>query len=267
MSGSDQRQSSHDLPNALSARLQVIRQGTDSWHEYHQTGVLLSELAHSAWCIKFSGWRERCIYFLHQAFDVYFAQARQLVPRDNSGLTAHYAIDCDEALALARLARVSNSGTDVMMVRAQQLLEMVTSNLLVNDLPPHENAAAMHQIGIAYAFLAQLAWGNCMGYPQSADIAVARKHFADACTFFFADPTIDDERAHRSLLCVMALGYHAAGDHNKCRYYADEAWQKAKGAGDDVHKRRAMLIWFFGSRGERFLRRRRDGKLARKLIL
>lgn len=246
------------LRKELNARKQRIKHKTADWKDYHQTGVLLSELAESIRCIRFSGWSSQYVRYLHRAL-LYFKQATYFVP-DSDDL-AHHSISCDEVRALVRLAR--EESTQENMYRAHKLMSTTLDILLsLHGIRPEDNPQAWHQTAIAYSIATQIAWGQRLNYPELVNPANVQHLALLAIHYFRAEAHItpDSERAYRSFMHYMTLGYWVDSHYSSLRKCAQIALLSAIRHNDISHTIRTVMIWAFGQKGECFLRKRRDGR-------
>lgn len=265
MSEADDAQNRHDLPTAIRARLDAVSAEGATAQAHHQLGVLLSELAESARRIGGPGWDQQARLLLsHAQRHLRIANDMLEVCREN--LVLHAGIHCDAAIALARESWLATQRFEGAMkvVAAGEAVNMAIE-LLERWLRGPETPrtpALVHQLAIAFSFAARLKWGQALGFAASEESTAAMGYGDLAATYFEREGLgPDDGRAFRSHLLTMALAYDESGRASMRRYHARLARILAKSAGDVSHARRARVIWWFGNRGERWLRRRRDGKV------
>lgn len=254
MSDADAAEQRHNVPAAIRSRLVRVNAGSADWHDYHQLGVDLSELAESARRMVDFG---SAIILLSQAHR-YFRTAVQLAPREAVPLAA---ISCDRAIAGGREAFFTGNA-ELAESSANLVAEAI--KVLLDHTNDQADTAAHHQLAIAYGMQCRLAHGWRLGFYGEFNQRLVDGYRAIALDLFEqeARATPDNGRAERSLMLALALG---STTHSERRDHAREAYLLAQNCGDPHHARRARAIMWFGNYGETFLRRRRDHKAVREL--
>lgn len=262
MSNGDREQLRHDKVAALRLRLAALDEGEPTFQQFHQTGVLLSALADSAWWIGGRHWQKHANRLLSKANEM-FGSARLHLPANDN--VAHAGLMADRAMWAVRMWR-SHEGTTHYQQTAEECLELARQKLAhwtQDGLTA--NPDAWHQMGIVHMLDSQVAWGKVFGYGNKVDAHRARRSEEQAKRFFGQERalTLDGERAYRSFLLTSALAHGIYGDRGQQHYHALLAFKSAKRHGDRPHRARAAAIIAAGRQGERLLRLMQDGKTVR----
>lgn len=266
MTTADDKQRRHDVPGALGERLDALRRGTQDGHEWHQAGVLVAQLATSAFLVhgRKDG-RAPAWDLLRHARELYMQALRRTPAPDT---LAQYAIMCDDELALAFTCHVRGSHTNPVNPPARARWEAMFAELV--KLPP--TPARTHQLAIAYGFAARAYCWQYMtdGNFQTADIARDYEKTANRLFEENAAESPDGQRAYCSHLLAMALLHHQL---HVAGWRKQNVWRKqwaarkqrvapafmlALRANDFKQVMRAVVIGALGTNGERWARSRRD---------
>jgi hypothetical protein len=264
VSEADRAQNAHDVPTAIWIRLEAVKADTATPHDHHQLGVLLSELAESARRIGNPSWEQQAELLLRHA-QHHFAIANGILEIREENLALHAGIQCDALLTQARgswFAQPIESAATVVVSGKVVAMVIKLLETRLEDRRNRNKPAIQHQLAIAFSFAARLSWGRALGYRANEARTTALGYSELAWTYFQReDRSLDNHRAFRSHILTMALAHGANGESKTRRALAAEARRSAIAAKDASHARRARIIWWFGNRGERWLRKRRDGKL------
>jgi hypothetical protein len=253
MSSADAQQLRHNVPAALKIRLEALRNGSEDWHEWHQAGVLVSQLGQSAW-LQFgvnadsSGMINDLFAYAYWLFD----QATRFVPPTDA--IAPQAIECDWVMAkFFKLYTLKYYAA----ANATRALEPVIWSL--NELPL--SPARIHQLLIAQGFAARMAWWMALADPDNFLVSEeAARHEAIAEEIFHqhAGVSPDRGRAYCSHLVAMALIHSQLETARWRRTYLWPAFRLAMSQGDAKQVARVIMIARYGLNGEVRLRARRD---------
>lgn|GEM_PF-4813663 len=249
----DNKQLRHNVLGALAERLHTIKMGDAPWHEFHQTGVLLSELAESLWLLY--GYRRGNDYMATlDAAIHYFTKARDLAESNETGhenTLARAQINCDSLRASYRYNRLVEN-TPVTAAEALSAGFHATIDVLEKlqkEVPAALQARVRHQQAIAHAFALEVC--NC-----------SVQHYNDAFILLSQEDGKDSQQAFRTLQFIAALRAAKNGTMMQCRVYAEIALVSARQNNDRQHELRALLIKNFGVLGEKLCCAKRDGFAA-----
>lgn len=235
---------------ALAERLHAIKAGDANWHDFHQTGVLLSELAESLWLLYKHKRADDYRRTLESALQ-YFGRARQLVEANLTGhdnTLARAQINCDNMRAAYRLNRLVANTVYSVEDMVHGGLHSVIADLqkLENEAPEALKARVRHQQGIAHTFAFEM-----------CDCQI--RHYDEAFILLTEEGNADDQQVFRTLHFIAALRAATQGTMMQCRVHADMALVSARQNKDRQHEVRALLIRGFGVLGEKLCRAMRDG--------
>ena len=274
MSSADQAQNRHKVPRALRLRLQRVAEPNASWHDWHQLGVLLSELAESARIVGCQNWRDYHRVALETALEC-FTNAFQRLDRNRSEecVIKRCAVACDSAVAVARFALHSEPAEAHAMCTGaiDKLVEVIeTLDRQFTLQQPCDNPAAWHKAAIAYLWLVRISHGClALGFMGVAPLHEAQlrawRLMALKCFEQELSITPDRASAHRGLLLSLAT----VGKQHKdvdATHRLQRAAQLAVRYRDAYHFVRAIGLLAFGIRSERLFRRLRDGRALRQPV-
>lgn len=250
MSAADHAQRKHNVPHALITRFNTLIEGNRDWHEWHQTGVLLFQLALSTDAQLKQDEPKTSILLMLDYVEWLYSVAHTRVPQDNP--LATHAIKCDK-----ELAQFYKRFIERHYANHQQFVEFRRTVQALETLPP--SLDQQHQLAIAYGFMARCAWlmqRRDPLHPQLEGWAFEWENFAEQW-FRRSRSHPDKQQAHRSHKLAMALARAELGRYG-WRGYAWSALWNALWHRDYKHAVRAGMIIMYGTEGERRLRARRD---------
>ncbi|HSW81554.1 MAG TPA: hypothetical protein VLG40_04100 [Candidatus Saccharimonas sp.] len=249
----ESKQLRHNVFGALAAYRERIEGGVADWHDFHQTGVLLSEIAESLWYVRANPrWRKLYADSLSGARRS-FKKALECLPPGQEGELCKLEVLCDLQRSRTRAARLGDTSD---LARSHSIFHHIIRDLDKLQSEASEDLAprVRHQLAIAHRLIIET--GDC---PNGTD------HFGIALRLFAVEKPADRQAAYRGLFLTQALLADAQGNKQQRRAHAFLAEQSARRNGDYGHWLRSLFISWFGQQGERMWRAARDGLAISKM--
>jgi len=261
VTAADKAQRKHDVPDALVQRLNALIEGSDDWHEWHQAGVLLFELARSLHLQlgTTDSWHDQILDML-DIIDWMYDTALGLVPE--SDVVAACAVKSDQELTLSFERYIRG-----LYANSERFYKF---EAIVRKLEDIDTPESRHQLAITYGLMARAAWWMTLSDPSHGVMVEKAAAWEALATEHFRNNPLpaDRQQAYRSHLLAMALIHSQKFTRGWRQKYTGRAFWLALCHRDFKHAARAIVIDYNGSDGEKWLLSRRDTpELAMKVFV